>query len=79
MKDIVIYSIPDCPNCKHLKMLLEREGISFANRTFDPESADDIAEMSYMGIYDAQFPVVYIDGRRLPAMTLPEYMEKVRA
>ena len=79
MKDIVIYSLPTCPNCRHLKMLLEKEGISFAYRTFDPESDDDVAEMSYMGIYDAQFPVVYIDGQRLPAMTLPEYMDMIRA
>ena len=79
MKDIVIYSLPTCPNCRHLKMLLEKEGISFAYRTFDPESDDDVAEMSYMGIYDAQFPVVYIDGQRLPAMTVAEYMNAIRA
>ena len=79
MKDIVIYSLPTCPNCKHLKMLLEREGVSFAYRTFDPESDDDVAEMSYMGIYNAQFPVVVIDGQQLPAMTVAEYMDAIRA
>ena len=78
MKDIVVYSIPGCSQCRHLKMLLDKEGISYGFRTFDPESDDDVAEMSYMGIYDAQFPVVYIDGQRLPAMTLPEYMDRIR-
>ena len=67
---ITIYSIPNCPNCKHLKMLLDRKGISYGGKQFDPDNEDDMAEMSYMGIYTAQFPVVEIDGERLPAMTV---------
>lgn len=75
---IEMYSIPGCPNCKHLKMLLDREHIEHKYRQFDPMDDEDVAEMAYMGIYDAQFPVVYIDGERLPAMTISEYMERIR-
>jgi glutaredoxin len=75
---ITVYSIPDCPNCKHLKMLLDRERIVYESRTFDPDNDDDVAEMAYLGVLNAQFPVVVIDGERLPALTLPEYMERIK-
>ena len=75
---ITVYSIPDCPNCKHLKMLLDRERIVYESRMFDPDNDDDVAEMAYLGVLNAQFPVVVIDGERLPAMTLPEYMERIK-
>ena len=75
---ITFYSIPNCPNCKHLEMLLNRAGVSYGHRTFDPENDDDVAEMAYLGLLNAQFPVVYIDGERLPAMTLSEYMERIK-
>ncbi len=75
---ITVYSIPDCPNCKHLKMLLDRERIVYESRMFDPDNDDDVAEMAYLGLLNAQFPVVVIDGERLPAMTLPEYMERIK-
>ena len=74
---ITVYCIPNCPNCKHLKMLLDRKGIEYDGRMFDPENEDDMAEMSYMGIYTAQFPVVEIDGKRLPAMTVAGYMKEI--
>ena len=74
---ITIYSIPNCPNCKHLKMLLDRQGVEYEERRFDPENEDDMAEMSYMGIYTAQFPVVEVNGEILPAMTIPEYMKRI--
>lgn len=79
MKDIKIASIPDCPNCKHLKMLLDKENIPYSDKTYDSDNEDDIAEMSYLGIYSAQFPVVWLNGERLPALTLSEYMERIRA
>ena len=78
MKDILVYSIPNCPNCKRLKMLLDKEGISYGYRTFDPENDDDVAEMAMMGIYNAQFPVVYLDGQRQAAMTVDEYMKAIK-
>ena len=75
---ITVYSIPNCPVCRHLKMLLDRERIVYENRMFDPDNDDDVAEMAYLGVLNAQFPVVVVDGKRLPAMTLPEYMEWIR-
>ena len=78
MQRINVYCIPDCPNCKHLKMLLSRDGIEFETRTFDPDDVNDIAEMAMMGIYDAQFPVVEVDSKRLPAMTVADYMTVIR-
>ncbi len=75
---ITVYSIPDCPNCKHLKMLLDKERIVYESRMFDPDNDDDVAEMAYLGVLNAQFPVVVVDGKRLPAMTLQEYMEWIR-
>ena len=75
---ITVYSIPSCPNCRHLKMLLDRERIVYESRMFDPDNDDDVAEMAYLGVLNAQFPVVVIDGERLPALTLPEYMERIK-
>ena len=75
---IAVFSLPDCPLCKHLKMLLDRERIVYESRMFDPDNDDDVAEMAYLGLLNAQFPVVVINGERLPAMTLPEYMERIR-
>lgn len=72
---IEVCSIPNCPNCKHLKMLMKSKGIPFKETAYDPDNDDDVAEMSFRGIYSAQFPVVFVDDERLPAMTLPEYME----
>ena len=74
---IEVASIPDCPNCKHLAMLLDRKGIAYSKRLYDPMNDDDVAEMCERGIYTAQFPVVWIDGKRLPTMTLNEYMKKI--
>lgn len=75
---ITIYSLLECPMCKHLKMLLDRERIVYESRMFDPDNDDDVAEMAYLGVLNAQFPVVVIDGERLPAMTLSEYMERIK-
>ena len=77
MADVRIYSIPNCPNCKHLKMLLDRAGVQYAYRMFDPLDDNDVAEMAMMGIYNAQFPVVYLGDERLPAMTVGEYVQRI--
>ena len=78
LESLKVYSIEQCPNCKHLKMILDKEKIIYESRTFDPENDDDVAEMAYLGILNAQFPVVIINGSRLPAMTLPDYMDLIR-
>ena len=70
--------IPNCPNCKYLKMMLEKEKIQFESRTYDPDNPDDVADMCMEDIYNAQFPVVWIDGVRQPAMTVAEYMQRIR-
>ena len=75
---ITVYSIPNCPNCKHLKMLLDKGLYIYEHRQFNPENDDDVAEMAYLGILNSQFPVVEIDGKRLPAMTVSDYMKRIR-
>ena len=72
--DIEVCSIPNCPNCKHLKMLMKSRGIPFKETAYDPDSDDDVAEMSFRGIYNAQYPVVIVDGEKMPAMTVSGYM-----
>ena len=73
--EIEISSIPACPNCKHLMMLLDRRGVQYTKKVYDPMNDDDVAEMCERGIFTAQFPVVWVDGKRLPAMSLNEYAE----
>ena len=75
---ITVYSIPNCLNCKHLKMILDKDLFIYQYRQFDPENDDDVAEMAYLGILNAQFPVVEINGERLPAMTVADYMKRIR-
>lgn len=74
---IKIASLRNCPNCKQLTMLLNRQGIEYEYRLYDPNDVNDMAEMSYLDIYTAQFPVVWIDGKRLPAMTVADYMREI--
>ena len=74
---ITVYSIPNCPNCKRLKMMLRSKGITFGGKEYDPDNDDDVAEMCVKGIYTSQFPVVFIDGERLPAMTVEDYMKRI--
>lgn len=78
LESLKVYSIPNCPNCKHLKMILDKEKIIYESRMFDPDNDDDVAEMAYMGILNAQFPVVILNGSKLPAMTVADYMDLIR-
>ena len=71
---ITVYSIPNCPNCKRLEVILRSKGIlNYEKRMFNPDNDDDVAEMSMLGIYTAQFPVVIINGERIPAMPVQQY------
>lgn len=72
--DIEVCSIPNCPNCKHLKMLMKNRGIPFKETAYDPDNDDDVAEMSFRGIYSSQYPVVFVNGEKIPAMTVSGYM-----
>lgn len=78
LESLKVLCLPECPNCKHLKMILDKEKIIYESRTFDPENDDDVAEMAYLGILNAQFPVVILNGSKLPAMTLSDYMDLIR-
>lgn len=75
---ITVYSIPNCPNCKRLKMMLDKEMFIYQYRQFDPLNDDDVAEMCEKGIYTRQFPVVEIDGEILPATGVEDYMKRIK-
>lgn len=77
MTEIEIFSLENCPNCKRLSMMLDQAGIPYAYLNIET-SNDALAEAAFRGILDSQFPVVYIDGQRLPAMTPVDYFKKIK-
>lgn len=77
MSEIEIFTLITCPNCHRLIMMLDRAKIPYREYNIE-KSAEALAEAAYRGITQEQFPVVYIDGRRLPADTPVHYFETIQ-
>lgn len=75
--DIEIFSLEDCPNCHRLMMMLDRAGIAYTELNIE-RSDEAMAEAAFRGIINSQYPVVYIDGVKLDAMTPAEYFQRIK-
>ena len=77
MSRIEVFCIDDCPNCKKLCMMLDRAKIIYSHYNLD-RSTDDLAEAAYRGIMNEPYPVVFIDGVKLPSATPVEYFKQIQ-
>ena len=77
MSEIEVFTLISCPNCLRLEMMLDRAGIPYTEYSIE-KSTDALAEAAYRGIVQEQYPVVYIDGKRLPADTPIHYFEQIK-
>ena len=77
MSEIEVFTLITCPNCKKLEMMLDRAGIPYTEYNIE-KSTEALAEAAYRGIVQEQYPVVYIDGKRLPADTPIRYFEQIK-
>ena len=68
MKDsIILYSMPNCPVCRGIKMKLEAKGIAFQ----ESHDIDELIKMGYRGA-----PVLFVDGEYLAAKQIGEWLAK---
>ena len=77
MSNIEVFCINNCPNCKKICMMLDRANIAYAHYNID-ESPENLAEGAFRGILSEQFPVIFIDGRKLPAATPIDYFNTIK-
>ena len=77
MTEVEIFTLIDCPNCHRLKMMLDRANVSYVEYNIET-STEALAEAAYRGIVQEQYPVVYIDGKRMPADTPVHYFEMIQ-
>ena len=75
--EIEIFSLEKCTACHRLMMMLDRAGIPY--REYNVEESDEaLAEAAFRGIVQEQYPVVYIDGKRLSAATPADYFKQIK-
>ena len=77
MSEIEIFSLITCPNCHRLMMMLDKAGIPYKEYNIE-KSNEALAEAAYRGIVQEQYPVVYIDGRRLATSTPADYFQSIK-
>lgn len=77
MSEVEIFTLTNCPNCHRLMMMLDKANIPYKEYNIET-SAESLAEAAYRGIVQEQYPVVYIDGRRMPADTPVHYFEMIQ-
>ena len=58
-------------------MMLDQAKIIYSHFNLD-RSTDDLAEAAYRGIMNEPYPVVFIDGVKLPPATPAEYFKQIQ-
>ena len=58
---LILYTLPNCPNCIQIKSKLIASGYEFEERPMD--TAENIAELRYMGCFSISAPVLRVDDR----------------
>jgi glutaredoxin len=58
---IIVYSLPNCPNCEHLKEVLKTTGYDFEERPMD--SAESITDMRIEGCFAMEAPVLKVNDK----------------
>jgi len=56
---VILYSLPNCPNCMRLKDALNMAKVKY--KTFMMDSAEGIAELRYGGCFAMMAPVLQIN------------------
>ena len=56
---IILYSLPNCPNCLEIKEKLESYGYEYEERPMD--SAESITELRFNGCFAIAAPVLQVD------------------
>lgn len=60
MSEVIVYTLPVCPNCEQLKCLLNENNISYTSR--DIEDPDVYADLLLSGCSLVEAPILSIDG-----------------
>lgn len=60
MSEIIVYTLPICPNCEHIKTLLMENNIAYTAR--DIEDPDVYADLLLSGCSLVEAPILSIDG-----------------
>ncbi len=58
MKEIILFTKPDCQKCDHVK---ERLPAGVSVEILDAESVDGMAEAAYYEVLEEEFPVLVVD------------------
>lgn len=56
---ILLYTLPDCPNCLQIKAKLQAAGYEFEERAMD--SAESLAQLRYLGCFTQEAPVLRVE------------------
>ena len=58
--NIVLYKSTTCPQCKIVKMKLDRKGLPYTEKLVDDMTAAELAEADIKGI-----PTMFVDGEKM--------------
>ena len=58
--NIILYKSTTCPQCKVVKMKLDRKGLPYTEKLVDNITAAELAEAGIKGI-----PTMFVDGEKM--------------
>ena len=58
--NIILYKSTTCPQCKVVKMKLDRKGLPYTEKLVDNMTAAELAEAGIKGI-----PTMFVDGEKM--------------
>ena len=58
--NIILYKSTTCPQCKVVKMKLDRKGLPYTEKLVDNMTAAELAEAGIKGI-----PTIFVDGEKM--------------
>ena len=67
MSEVIVYTLPVCPNCEQLKCLLNENNISYTSR--DIEDPDVYADLLLSGCSLVEAPILSIDNEFYDALS----------
>ena len=56
---VIIYTLPDCPNCDRVKEILHLAGYEFEER--DMSTPESLTELRFGGCFEMSAPVLQVD------------------
>ena len=58
--NIILYKSTTCPQCKVVKMKLDKKGLPYTEKLVDNMTAAELAEVGIKGI-----PTMFVDGEKM--------------